>query len=92
MTKGGPPSYPKPIATKGTLGKSDGPYAVDTLTAPDDNPWNFFLRFGGHDFFKNGDAAICSSPGDVWVVSGIDDSLQTLSGVGSPPACSSRWG
>jgi len=79
MTKGGPPRYPNPIITKGTLGTGDGPWVVDTLTAPDNNPWNSFLRFGGHDFFSNGDAAICSVSGDVWVVSGIDDKLEKLS-------------
>lgn len=77
MIKGSPARYP-PLTTKGTLGKSDGPYAVDTLTAPDDNPWHSFLRFGGHDFFSNGDCAICSVSGDVWVVSGIDDKLENL--------------
>ncbi|QOV87649.1 DUF6797 domain-containing protein [Humisphaera borealis] len=79
LRKGCPPRYPQPLITKGTLGKSDGPWAVDTLTAPDDNPWHSFLRFGGHDFFSNGDAAICSVSGDVWVVSGIDDKLEKLS-------------
>jgi hypothetical protein len=78
FTKGGASRYPNPLATKGTLGKSDGPYAVDTLVAPDDNPWHSFLRFGGHDFFKNGDCAIGSVSGDVWVVSGIDDKLENL--------------
>ena len=54
------------------------PYVVDTLTAPDDNPWKSFIRFSGVDFFSNGDAALCSISGDVWVVSGIDDTLQNL--------------
>jgi hypothetical protein len=76
--RGGPARYPDPIVTKGVLGKAEGPYAVDTLTAPDDNPWHSFLRFGGLDFFKNGDAAVCSVSGDVWVVSGIDDTLDQL--------------
>ena len=66
------------IAKDGELQATDGPYAVDTLTAPDDNPWHSFLRFGGHDFFKNGDCAVCSVSGDVWVVSGIDDKLENL--------------
>jgi len=33
----------------------------------------------GHDFFANGDAAICTVHGDVWRVSGIDSSLPNLS-------------
>jgi glucose/arabinose dehydrogenase len=67
-----------PIVTKGHLGKADGPYAVDTLTAPDDNPQKSFLRFGGLDFFANGDLAVCSVSGDVWVVSGVDEKLDQL--------------
>ena len=62
----------------GTLGNEQGPYVVDTLTAPDDNPWKSYLRFSGHDFFKNGNAAICSISGDVWIVSGIDAKLEHL--------------
>jgi hypothetical protein len=75
---GGPARYPDLLVTKGQLGKSDGPYAVDTLTAPDDNPQKLFLRFGGLDFFANGDLAVCSVSGDVWVVSGVDDKLEQI--------------
>lgn len=82
LIRGGPARFPEPLITKGVLGKvepkSDGAYVVDTLTAPDDNPWKSFLRFSGVDFFRNGDAAICSISGDVWVISGIDDKLENL--------------
>ncbi len=78
LTHGGPARWEPAIPTKGQLGTEKGPYAVDALTAPDDNPWKSYLRFSGVDFFKNGDAAICSISGDVWVVSGIDESLEHL--------------
>ena len=78
LMQGGPPRYPQSLVTKGALGTGDGPYVVDTLTAPDDNPYKSFLRFGGHDFFSNGDCAVCSVSGDVWVVSGIDEELEQL--------------
>jgi hypothetical protein len=78
LCKGGPSRYPRPVLTKGVLGVGDGPYVVDTLTPPEDNPWKSFLRFGGLDFFSNGDAAVCSVSGDVWVVSGIDEKLEQL--------------
>ncbi|HWE02327.1 MAG TPA: DUF6797 domain-containing protein [Tepidisphaeraceae bacterium] len=82
LIRGGPARFPEPVVTKGIVGKadpkSDGAYVVDTLAAPDENPWKSFLRFGGLDFFKNGDAALCSISGDVWVVSGIDDKLENL--------------
>jgi glucose/arabinose dehydrogenase len=94
LTRGGPPRYPAPLETKGTLGdapianrKSEisnlksqipAPYVVDTLTSPEDNPQKSFLRFSGLDFFSNGDIAVCSISGDVWRVSGIDEKLEHL--------------
>ncbi len=78
LVAGGPARYPEAIVTKGDVGKDTTAYVVDTLTAPTDNPWKSFLRFSGHDFFSNGDLAVCSISGDVWVVSGIDATLQNL--------------
>ena len=98
LTQGGPARFPEPVATKGVLGKpdpkSDGAYVVDTLTAPDDNPWKSFLRFGGVDFFSNGDAALCSISGDVWVVSGITTTsckILRCSGSHATADCFSPW-
>ena len=79
LVAGGPANWPEPVVTQGELGAGDGPYVVDTLTAPDKNPWNSFLRFGGLDFLSNGDMAVCSVSGDVWLVSGIDEKLEKLS-------------
>ncbi|MBA2708402.1 MAG: hypothetical protein H0U59_11430, partial [Gemmatimonadaceae bacterium] len=79
LIKGGSPRWTKPVETKGELGKGDGPYVVDTLTAPESNPYNSWLRFGGLDFFSDGRAALTTWSGDVWIVSGIDDKLEKLS-------------
>ncbi|MCB1127578.1 MAG: hypothetical protein KDM81_13880, partial [Verrucomicrobiae bacterium] len=79
LTQGGPPRWPEKLVTHGTLGSANGAYAVDTITPPDDNPWKSWLRFGGVDFFSdNRRAAICTWNGDVWVLSGIDDTLADL--------------
>jgi hypothetical protein len=79
LTKGGPARWTDSIKTQGTLGSGDGPYLVDTITAPDSNPWNSWIRFGGLDFFAdNKRAALCTWSGDVWIVSGIDETLQNL--------------
>src|SRR6185369_5512256 len=79
LTKGGPARWEQVLTTQGTLGTEDGPYAVDTLTAPEDNPWHSWLRFGGFDFFADGtSAAICTWSGDVWIVKGIDGALGKL--------------
>jgi len=78
FTKGGPTRYPEPVETKGALGKTGAAYEVDTITSPEDNPWHSWLRFSGLDFFSDGRAALCTWSGDVWIVSGIDDSLSRL--------------
>jgi hypothetical protein len=90
-TKGGSSHWPQTIETKGErAADSDAACAVDTLTLPHDNPWNSLMHVSGHDFFANGDAAVCMSHGDVWVLRGIDATLGKLrwkrfaTGVSSP--------
>ncbi len=79
LTRGGPPRWPEKLATHGKPGTNDGPYAIDTLTTPDDNPWHSWLRFGGVDFFADGQrAALATWSGDVWIVSGVDGDLKNL--------------
>ncbi len=78
-TRGGPSRWAGTVETRGKLGTGDGAYVVDTLTAPDDNPYRSWIRFGGMDFFADGRrAALCTWSGDVWIVSGIDDRLEKL--------------
>src|SRR3954469_15627414 len=80
--KGGPAHWPEPVVTKGALNTSatpDGAYVTDSLTAPEKNPWNRRVRFGGMDFFSDGKrAALCTHDGDIWIVSGIDEKLESL--------------
>lgn len=77
MLKGGPAQWPQVVETRGTTG-TGRPYAVDTLTLPHANPWQSLLYLGGHGFFANGDVAICTMQGDVWRVSGVDETLAHL--------------
>ena len=79
LTKGGPGRWGEPLVTKGVLGRGKGAYVVDTLVPPFDNPFNSILHFGGHDFYSNGDIAICTMEGDVWRVRGVDDDLDEVS-------------
>ncbi|HWL09435.1 MAG TPA: LamG-like jellyroll fold domain-containing protein, partial [Planctomicrobium sp.] len=67
-----------PIQTKGTLGTGPGPYLLDTLTLPFDNPYRALMFVSGHDFFSNGDIAVSTVHGDVWIVSGVNDELNQL--------------
>jgi hypothetical protein len=68
----------EPIVTKGELGSSDGPFAVDTIAIPLENRFGSRMRTGAFDFFRDGRAAVSTWNGDVWVVSGIDEDLDRL--------------
>ncbi len=72
LTHGGPPRWPQKLTTQAVMGKSDGPFAVDVLTHPEQNPWLAQMRFTGLDFLPGGDqAVVCSWDGDVWLISGL---------------------
>ncbi|MEX2214287.1 MAG: DUF6797 domain-containing protein [Phycisphaeraceae bacterium] len=80
LTQGGPARWKNEVTTQGSLGKAKGAYVVDTLKCPEENPWNAWMRPVGFDFFADGRrAAISTWNGDVWIVSGIDESLGKLS-------------
>jgi hypothetical protein len=78
FTEGGGVHWPENITTAGKVGTEDGPYQVDTLTEPFPNPYNVSTFFGGFDFLPDGRAAVCTFHGDVWLVSGINDTLEKL--------------
>lgn len=74
MTKGGPRRWLEELTTDVVVGPDSGPYAVDILSIPANNPWFAQLRLTGFDFFADGDTmAVCSWDGDVWLVSGFLD-------------------
>ena len=74
---GGEPQWPETIVTRGSLG-SGRPWAVDTLTLPEQNPWNAAFHCGDLDFLPDGDLVVCTMHGDVWRVDGIDGGLGEL--------------
>ena len=78
LTKPGPQRWPETVTTAGELGQPDGAFALDTITLPLDNPYNSLMFLGGHAFLPNGDAAVTTVYGDVWLVAGIDDNLDRL--------------
>ncbi len=57
------------------MSQSTAAYVVDTISVPFDNPHHALMFLGGHDFFPNGDAAVSTAHGDVWLVRGIDATL-----------------
>lgn len=81
LIKSDTPRWGKPIVTQGTLGDAKGAFALDTLTLPqiEETPYKAWMRPSGLDFFPDGRAAVCTLDGDVWIVSGINDTLAKLS-------------
>ena len=74
MTRGGPRNWPETLETEWLPGDESGPFAVDVLKRPTDNPWADRLRLTGIDFMKDGQEAIISSwDGSIWRVRGIKD-------------------
>jgi len=79
LIKSDTPRWGKPIVTRGTLGDAKGAFALDSLTLPEETPYKAWMRATGIDFFPDGRAAVCTLDGDIWIVTGIDDSLAQLS-------------
>lgn len=74
----GPARWTRPVQTVGTVGTGPGPYVIDTLTLPFENPYHALMFASGHDFFSDGDIALCTAHGDVWRISGVNDKLDKL--------------
>jgi len=77
LTNGGAVQWPQVLTTRGKLG-SGGPYVVDTIAPPFENPWKAMLFFGDHDFLPDGTGLISTMQGDVWRVEGLDDKLDKV--------------
>ncbi len=66
------------IKMQGQVATQPGAYVIDTVTVPYTNPYKALMFLSGVDFFENGDAAVCSLHGDVWLVRGIDENLKEV--------------
>jgi hypothetical protein len=75
LCNGGPAVSAIDLVTNGLRGKDDAAYVLDTLNLPTTNPWNTSLRLAALDFFPDGRAAVSTLGGEVWIVSGIDQTL-----------------
>ena len=76
LSRPGKPIWPQELATPGVLGSEEGPYQVDTIPVPFDNPYKALMFIAGHDFFSSGVLVTCTMHGDIWTVSGIDRQLK----------------
>ncbi len=78
LTRGGPLRWPDVLTTRGSLGPDDRAYAMDTLTRPESTPWNTWFRTSALDFFSDGRMALATHGGDIWIITGIDETLKEL--------------
>lgn len=78
LIKPAAPRWLPALETVGERGQDHGALAIDTLTVPYANPWNALMFLSGVDFDSSGAAYLCTIHGDVWKVTGIDESLQKL--------------
>jgi glucose/arabinose dehydrogenase/mono/diheme cytochrome c family protein len=53
-------------------------YVVDTIQVPFENAYNSWMRTTSLAFFDDGRAVVTTYDGDVWIVSGIDDTLSSV--------------
>ncbi|MDA0751333.1 MAG: plastocyanin/azurin family copper-binding protein [Verrucomicrobia bacterium] len=72
--------WPETLKVPGTVANpgADTAYVVDTLNVPYDNPYQTVMQISGIDFLPNGDALVCTLPGDIWLVSGITEDLRQV--------------
>lgn len=68
------------VSAPGKLGtlRDEAAYRVDTITTPLQNPYNTVMQLTGIDFTPNGDAYISVLCGEVWKVTGLNDSLDNV--------------
>ncbi len=71
-TLGGVQSWPQVVETSIESEPSSGPYMLDHILPPIDNPWNALCYFAGVDFLPDGRIALCTAYGDVWTVARLD--------------------
>ena len=76
---GGPVRWRDTITLAGQRSSDTQAYVVDTIPVPFDNPYASWMRTAAFDFFPDGTtAAVSTWNGDVWLVSGINESLEKV--------------
>jgi putative heme-binding domain-containing protein len=75
LTRGGTAQWPQTFDKRGELGRG-GPYVLDSIPLPFENPWHALLFCTGHDFLPDGSAFVSTMGGDVWRADGLDHDLK----------------
>lgn len=73
LTGGGPANWTETVTTESrVLGRRGGPFELEAITTPLDNPYRSWMRLGGFDFLDGGKRAVVATwMGDVWIVDGL---------------------
>ena len=77
-TEGSAARWPGTVTVQGRVAPDTAAYVVDEIPLPLPNPWRRNVRVAGVDFFADGRAALVTFDGDVWLVSGLKDTLQQV--------------
>lgn len=78
LKKQGDPYWTDKVYTQGHLAEDTAAYVMDVLTLPVPNPWKRNVRAADIDFFKNGNAAVLTFDGDIWLLKNIKSKLKKL--------------
>lgn len=82
LTTGGPLRYPQTVSVAGVRNAdpaaSGSAYEIDDIPAPSVNPYRAAMTLSGIAFDSLGAAYVCTLTGDVWKVTGLDDSLRAV--------------
>ena len=70
--------FAKTVQTTIAKSTNDNGLQIDEVGLPIPNPWKRNVRLSAFAFFNNGDAAIATFDGDVWIVSGLSGDLKTV--------------
>lgn len=73
--------WPEILETSGELGSNATMYTRDKIGIPadhDGNPYNTWFRTSALAFFPDGRMVVSTHGGDIWIVSGIDESLEKI--------------
>lgn len=73
LTRGGPARWTETVTTESrVLGRRNGPFELEAITTPLENPYRSWMRLGGFDFLDGGKRAVVATwMGDVWLVDGL---------------------
>lgn len=66
--KNAPSRWPQVLETESKVSFQSGAFAIESLVAPEPNPWLAQMRFTGLDFFSDGSLGVSTWDGDVWRV------------------------